>query len=65
MRYRRLLLSGWSVVLLLVSAAAPADGIVSKIVNSPLSAAGLVSNGRTEINIYLQSAEHRSVLMPA
>ena len=33
-----------------------ADGIVSKIVNSPLSAAGLVQGAHAGINVYLQSA---------
>lgn len=46
---------------LLAVAGAPstvlADGIVNKIVNSPLSATGLVSGARAGINIYLQSAE--------
>jgi len=34
-----------------------ADGIVNKIVNSPLSATGLVKGARTGINVYLQSKE--------
>jgi hypothetical protein len=34
-----------------------ADGIVNKIVNSPLSATGLVSGARVGINVYLQSAQ--------
>lgn len=34
---------------------AQADGIVSTIVNAPLSAAGTVQGGRTGINVYLQS----------
>jgi hypothetical protein len=46
---------------LLAAVAAPsavsADGIVNKIVNSPLSATGLVSGARVGINIYLQSDE--------
>lgn len=36
---------------------AVAEGIVSKIVNSPLSAAGLVRGAHAGINIYLQSDE--------
>jgi hypothetical protein len=40
-----------------VSATAFADGIVNKVVNSPLSATGLVSGARVGINIYLQSEE--------
>ena len=32
-----------------------ADGIVSKLVNSPLSAAGLVKGAGVGINVYLQS----------
>ncbi len=35
--------------------AANADGIVSSIVNSPLTASGLVRNARIGINIWLQS----------
>lgn len=43
---------------LLVSAApAVAGGIVSEIVNAPLSASGTVKNARVGINVYLQSAE--------
>ena len=34
-----------------------ADGIVNKIVNSPLSASGLVKGARVGINVYLQSEE--------
>jgi hypothetical protein len=34
-----------------------ADGIVSKLVNSPLSAAGLVKGAGVGINVYLQSEE--------
>jgi len=36
-------------------AAVSADGIVNKIVNSPLSATGLVNGARAGINVYLQS----------
>lgn len=39
------------------SAAAMADGIVSTIVNSPLSAAGTVREARVGINVYLQRAD--------
>lgn len=35
-------------------APAGADGIVAKIVNSPLNSAGLVRNGYTALNVYLQ-----------
>jgi hypothetical protein len=41
----------------IVPTALSADGIISKIVNSPLSATGLVSGARVGINIYLQSEE--------
>lgn len=34
-----------------------ADGIVNKVINSPLSSSGLVSGARVGINIYLQSDE--------
>jgi hypothetical protein len=44
-------------VALTASATAFADGIVNKIVNSPLSATGLVNGARVGINIYLQSEE--------
>ncbi len=44
-------------VAIVVPAAVSADGIVNKIVNSPLSATGLVSGARVGINIYLQSEE--------
>jgi hypothetical protein len=40
---------------------ADAKGIVAKIVNSPLSAAGTVSGAHTGINIYLQSAEAKGI----
>lgn len=39
----------------IVPAAVSADGIVNKVVNSPLSATGLVNGARAGINIYLQS----------
>jgi hypothetical protein len=42
---------------LVLSGAARADGIVSTIVNAPLSAAGAVRDGRVGINVYLQSEE--------
>lgn len=42
----------------LLTAAAPgaanADGIVAKVVNSPLNSAGLVKGGYTALNVYLQ-----------
>lgn len=44
-------------VAIMVPAAASADGIVNKIVSSPLSATGLVSGARAGINIYLQSGQ--------
>jgi hypothetical protein len=46
------LVLGLSVVL---AGAAQADGIVSAVVNAPLSAAGTVKDGRVGINVYLQS----------
>lgn len=42
---------------MLVFAPAMAEGIVSKIVNSPLSASGLVRGAHAGINVYLQSDE--------
>ena len=44
-----------ALLLLAATTAVQADGIVAKIVNSPLSAAGLVRDARVGINIYLQS----------
>ena len=41
----------------MLTSPAMAEGIVSKIVNSPLSAAGLVRGAHSGINIYLQSDE--------
>lgn len=38
-----------------------ADGIVSKLVNSPLSAAGLVKGAGVGINVYLQSEEVQGI----
>ncbi len=34
-----------------------ADGIVAKVVNSPLNSAGLVKEGYTALNVYLQKPE--------
>jgi hypothetical protein len=48
---------GILVCLLTTPVATFADGIVSKIVNSPLSATGLVNDANSGINILLQSAE--------
>ena len=36
---------------------AAADGIVAKVVNSPLNSAGLVRDGYTALNVYLQKPE--------
>jgi hypothetical protein len=40
---------------------AKADGIISTVVNSPLSAAGTVSGAHAGINIYLQSAKAQGI----
>jgi hypothetical protein len=40
---------------------AGADGIVSKIVNSPLAASGLVRDARVGINVYLQSDNAKGI----
>ncbi len=42
---------------LYLSGAAKADGIVSTIVNAPLSATGTVTDARVGINVYLQTPE--------
>ena len=34
-----------------------ADGIVAKVVNSPLNSAGLVRDGYSALNVYLQKPE--------
>ena len=47
--------------LLEYSGIAMADGIVSKIVNSPLSAAGTVKSAPAGINVYLQSDEVQGI----
>lgn len=44
------------VLILPLTGTASAHGIVNSIVNSPLSAAGTVRDGRVGINVYLQSA---------
>jgi len=38
-----------------------ADGIVAKVVNSPLNSAGLVRDGYTALNVYLQKPEAQGV----
>ena len=38
-----------------------ADGIVAKIVNSPLNSAGLVRDGYTALNVYLQKPEAQGI----
>jgi hypothetical protein len=48
---------GILVCLLFTPVTSVAEGIVSKIVNSPLSAAGLVNGANTGINIHLQSED--------
>jgi hypothetical protein len=40
---------------------AAADGIVAKVVNSPLNSAGLVRDGYTALNVYLQKPEAEGV----
>ncbi len=49
------IITGLAIGALFATSPASADGIVAKIVNSPLSAAGLVSGAPTGINIYLQN----------
>jgi hypothetical protein len=44
-----------STAMMISGSLASAEGIVSKIVNSPLSAAGLVTDARIGVNVYLQS----------
>jgi len=51
-----LLLAGLS-----VAGSAAADGIVAKVVNSPLNAAGLVKGGYAALNIYLQRPDARGI----
>ncbi len=48
-----------SICFAILASAAPAfaGGIVSEIVNAPLSASGTVKNARVGINVYLQSAD--------
>ena len=38
-----------------------ADGIVAKVVNSPLNSAGLVRDGYTALNVYLQKPEAQGI----
>jgi hypothetical protein len=40
---------------------AAADGIVAKVVNSPLNSAGLVRDGYTALNVYLQKPEAQGI----
>lgn len=40
----------------LIFGSAQADGIVAKVVNSPLNSAGLVKGGYTALNVYLQKS---------
>lgn len=46
---------------LTMAGAASADGIVAKVVNSPLNAAGLVKGGDAALNIYLQRPDARGI----
>ncbi len=55
--FKLLAVGAFVVASALGSATAMAHGIVNKIVNSPLSAAGTVNNARVGINVYLQRAE--------
>ncbi len=48
-------------IMIATTATVKADGIVAKIVNSPLSAAGLVQDVPAGINIYLQSAAAKGI----
>ena len=47
--------------LMLGAAPAVADGIVAKVVNSPLNSAGLVRDGYTALNVYLQKPEAQGI----
>jgi len=40
---------------------ASADGIVAKVVNSPLNSAGLIKGGYTALNVYLQKPEAEGI----
>ncbi len=46
---------------LLGTSPAAADGIVAKVVNSPLNSAGLVRDGYTALNVYLQKPEAEGI----
>ena len=52
----RLILTTAISALLFATTAASADGIVSTIVNAPLSATGTVKDARVGINVYLQNS---------
>ncbi len=43
------------------TSSAAADGIVAKVVNSPLNSAGLVRDGYTALNVYLQKADAQGI----
>lgn len=46
---------------LLALSPASADGIVAKVVNSPLNSAGLVKDGYSAVNVYLQKPEAEGI----
>ncbi len=50
-----------SVIALAMPAIALSDGMVSTIVNAPLSATGTVQNSRVGVNVYLQSDEAQGI----
>ena len=50
-----------SATFLVSTAAASGDGIVAKVVNSPLNSAGLVKNGYSALNVYLQKPEAEGI----
>ena len=52
---------GGLLVLPLVYGQAAAEGIVAKIVNSPLNSAGLVKNGYAALNVYLQKPSAQGI----
>lgn len=45
----------------LATSPSAADGIVAKVVNSPLNSAGLVRDGYTALNVYLQKPEAQGI----
>ena len=50
-----------SLLATLMLGSAQADGIVAKIVNSPLNSAGMVKDGYTALNVYLQKPDAEGI----